>query len=98
MFLPDPCGLPQLGRGQAPPLQNTSFPVPHGLGTLKVGAPGDVVIFDTDAEWVVDPQAFASKGRNTPLSGCSLKGKVIATVVGGEVVYKDELALEKGIG
>ncbi len=60
------------------------------LGTLKAGNPGDVAIFDTEAEWVVRPEEFVSKGKNTPLAAAVLKGKVMATVLGGEVVYKDE--------
>jgi len=60
------------------------------LGTLRVGAPGDVTIFDPEAEWVVDPSAFASKGKNTPLAGCLLKGKVMATICRGEVVHKED--------
>lgn len=58
-----------------------------GLGTLRPGAPGDVTIFDPDEEWVVDPAAFASKGKNTPLAGKTLRGRVVATVYGGRVVY-----------
>jgi dihydroorotase len=65
------------------------LPFPQDLGTLKVGAPGDVTIFDPAVEWVVNPDLFASKGKNNPWSGCPLKGKVMATVVGGEVVYKE---------
>ncbi len=56
-------------------------------GTLAPGAPGDVVIFDPDREWCVDPAQFASKGRNTPLAGHVLRGQVIATIVGGEVLH-----------
>lgn len=59
------------------------------LGTLKVGNPADVTIFNPEVEWTVDPGAFASKGKNTPLAGQTLKGKVMATIVGGELVYKD---------
>ena len=59
------------------------------LGTLKEGAPADIAIFDPDAEWVVDASQFASKGKNTPLDGVTLKGRVVATIVGGEVVYSD---------
>jgi dihydroorotase len=65
-------------------------PIPRGLGTLRIGAIADITIFDPEAEWVVDPQAFASKGKNTPWAGRLLKGKVMATVVGGKIVYKDE--------
>ncbi|MFH1003098.1 MAG: dihydroorotase [Chloroflexota bacterium] len=60
------------------------------LGALAVGAPADVTIFDPDAEWVVDTGAFASKGRNTPLAGERLKGRVTATIVGGRLVYNGE--------
>ncbi len=66
------------------------------LGTLKIGAPGDVTIFDPDAEWQVDADAFASMGSNTLLNGQTLKGKVMATVFGGKVVYRDRtMTLEK---
>jgi dihydroorotase len=57
------------------------------IGTLRKGAIADVVVFDPDAEWVVDASRFASKGKNTPLDGATLKGQVVATIVGGEVAY-----------
>jgi len=60
------------------------------LGVLAFGAVGDVVIFDPSKEWVVEPDIFASKGRNTPLAGRTLKGKVVATVSRGKLVYKDD--------
>ncbi len=60
------------------------------LGTLKIGAIADVVVFDAEAEWVVDSRQFASKGRNTPLDGEKLKGRVMATISRGKLVYKDD--------
>ena len=57
------------------------------LGTLKDGAPADVTILDPDAEWMVDATKFVSKGKNTPLDGATLKGQVVATIVGGEIKY-----------
>jgi len=60
------------------------------LGTLAVGAPADVTIIDPDLEWVVDPRVFASKGKNTPLAGSTLKGKVMVTISQGKLVYKDD--------
>jgi dihydroorotase len=59
------------------------------LGTLAIGAPADVTILDPNLEWVVEPKDFASKGRNTPLAGERLKGRVMATIYGGNLVYKD---------
>ncbi len=58
--------------------------LPHG--TLQKGAAADVTIFDPDAEWTVDPEGFFSKGKNTPLAGVRLRGKVTTTLVGGRVV------------
>ena len=60
------------------------------LGTLAIGIPGDVTIFDPALEWVVDTRAFASKGKNTPLAGERLKGKIMATISQGELVFKDD--------
>ena len=57
-------------------------------GTLATGAPGDVVVFDPAAEWVVRPERFSSKSRNTPFAGRRLRGRAEVTVVGGEVVYQ----------
>jgi len=62
----------------------------EGLGTLAPGAPGDVTLIDPDADWTVDPADFASLGKNTPLGGRTLKGQVLATVCGGEVVHRLE--------
>ena len=60
------------------------------LGTLAVGAPADITIFDPDKEWAVDTRYFASRGKNTPLAGSVLKGKVMATLFQGKPVYKDD--------
>jgi dihydroorotase len=61
--------------------------IERGLGSLAEGAPGDVVVFDPEAEWVVEPERFASKGKNTPLAGRTLKGRVVATVCGGRAAF-----------
>ena len=57
------------------------------LGTLRQGAPADVVLLDPNAEWVVEAAQFASKGKNTPLDGQTVKGRVVATIYAGELVY-----------
>jgi dihydroorotase len=60
------------------------------LGTLKAGCRADVTLFDPNREWVVSSQGFVSKGKNTPFEGCQFKGKVMVTMVAGQVVYQDE--------
>ena len=59
------------------------------LGTLKQGTAADITIFDPDTEWTVDVKDFYSKGRNTPLNGHKLKGRVMTTIYNGKIVYKD---------
>lgn len=60
--------------------------VPYGR--LAIGNPADVVIFDPDEVWEVQPEKFLSMGRNTPFGGRRLKGKVKYTIVDGEIVYR----------
>jgi dihydroorotase len=57
-------------------------------GTLTPGAPGDVTILGTDFEWTYDVNRSFSKSRNSPFDGCRFRGGPVATVVGGEVVWK----------
>ncbi|MGH7481410.1 MAG: dihydroorotase, partial [Longimicrobiales bacterium] len=56
-------------------------------GTLRQGAPADVVVFDPEVSWSVDPAAFLSKSRNTPFTGRDLRGRAMLTIVGGHVVF-----------
>lgn len=56
-------------------------------GTLKVGAPADVTLFDPDEQWVVDAHKFYSKSRNTPFDGMTLRGRVRCTILDGKMVY-----------
>jgi dihydroorotase len=63
------------------------FNLPAG-GTLAPGAAADVVVIDPAARWVVDPDTFYSKSRNTPFGGRQLRGRADLTIVRGEVVYR----------
>ena len=54
-----------------------------GLGTLRVGAPGDVTVIDPEARWAVDPAAGRSKSRNTPFAGRALRGRAVRVFVDG---------------
>ena len=56
---------------------------------LAVGAVADLVIFDEDEEWTIDPAQFRSKGRNTPFAGRKVKGKVKYTISGGTIIYQE---------
>ena len=60
------------------------------LGILALGSSADITIFNPDLSWVVDTDKFVSKGKNTPLAGATLKGKVIATIYQGNIIYKDD--------
>ena len=60
------------------------------LGTLATGGPADITIFDPNKKWEVNTSDFASKGRNTPLVGSRLKGRVMAAISKGKLVYKDD--------
>jgi dihydroorotase len=55
-----------------------------------VGAPADVTLIDLNREWTVDASAFASKGRNCPFNGWTLKGKAVVTIVGGRIVSGEQ--------
>jgi dihydroorotase len=59
-------------------------------GTLSVGADADVAIVDPAREWTVDVARFASKSRNSPFQGWKLRGQVLATIVGGKLVWELE--------
>ena len=56
-------------------------------GTLREGGNADVVLFDPEKEWVVDPERLHGKSKNTPFKGRKLKGKVVLTIFRGRVVY-----------
>ena len=60
------------------------------IGSLRPGANADITIFDPNANWTVDTEKFVSKGKNSPLHGQTLKGQVVMTLVGGEVVFSYE--------
>lgn len=57
-------------------------------GKLKVGQPADIVIFDRHEKWIVNPDEFYSKSRNTPFADRELYGRVKYTICSGKIVYK----------
>lgn len=61
--------------------------IDDSYGKLTPGAKADIVIFDPNKTWTVDPEQFESKGKNTPYTGQTLIGKVMTTIVDGELRY-----------
>ncbi len=55
-------------------------------GTISVGAVADLVIFEKDSLFKIDPSKFQSKARNTPFDGWEVPVQIMHTVVGGKVV------------
>ena len=60
----------------------------HGL-PVAAGNPANLTVIDPSASWVVDPAALASRSRNTPYAGRTLRGRVRHTVLHGEPVVLD---------
>ncbi len=58
-------------------------------GSLDVGRPANVLVFDPAAHWTVDPVHFASRSRNSPYAGRELTGRARHTVFRGEPVVRD---------
>ena len=58
-------------------------------GTLRAGAPADVIVVDVDMPWVLDPDELKSKCKNTPFDEARLQGRVMRTIVAGRTVYQD---------
>jgi dihydroorotase len=58
-------------------------------GSLSIGVEGDVTVFDPDKEWVFEREDTKSKSTNSPFYGWPLKGKAIATIVAGKLVWNE---------
>ncbi len=84
-------GLLTLGElvGRMSTLPARIFNLPGG--TLSIGAPADVVVFDPDREWVVRPDEFYSRSRNTPFAGRRLFGRANTTIVRGQIAFQREI-------
>ena len=57
-------------------------------GTLRPGAPADIVVIDPDVPWVLDRDELKSKCRNTPFDEARLQGRAVRTIVAGRTVYE----------
>ena len=61
-----------------------------GKGSLGVGVDADITVFDPDREWVFRREETASKSLNNPFYGWPLRGKAVATIVGGRKVWVEQ--------
>lgn len=68
---------------------NPALVLGNGKGTLRVGAPADVVIIDAETEYIVDKNTFYTKGRNCPYDGWKVRGKALMTILDGKIVYEN---------
>ena len=59
-------------------------------GKLAKGAPADLVVFDADYAWKIDRADFWSKTKNSPFDERPVQGRVMATIVGGRTIYRDD--------
>jgi dihydroorotase len=57
-------------------------------GTLKSGAPADVIVIDPDVSWLLDADTLKSKCKNTPFDEARMTGRVVRTIVAGRSVYE----------
>jgi dihydroorotase len=57
-------------------------------GTLRAGAPADVIVVGVDVPWVLDPNDLKSKCKNTPFDEARMQGRVVRTIVSGRTVYE----------
>lgn len=64
----------------------------NGKGTLKEGAIADIAIVDMEREYIINKENLISKSKNTPFHNKKVRGKVVMTICGGKVVYKEEKA------
>ncbi|MEA2610237.1 MAG: dihydroorotase [Chloroflexota bacterium] len=55
---------------------------------LTEGSSADLVVFDRSDSWTVTHEALLSRGKNTPLVGMDLRGRVLVTIAGGELAYE----------
>ncbi len=59
-------------------------------GTLRIGEPADLTLLDLRRRWTIDPADFRSKARNTPFAGRLVRGAPVATIVGGDIVWRSD--------
>jgi dihydroorotase len=85
--LPVPQVLSRLTADPAGVLGTTLGNLQDSLGHLAVGGVADVCVLSTEGHWLVSEASLRTQGKSTPFSGYELPGRVLATVVGGQVAF-----------
>ena len=57
-------------------------------GALEAGRHADVVVFDPDVEWTVEPDRLHQRHKLTPYAGMKMRGRVEATYLRGDLIYE----------
>ncbi len=68
----------------------------NGDGRLRVGSPADLTLVDLSEEWTIEREGLVSRSSNSPYLGRKLTGRVVGTIVGGEMVY-DRVGAKFGV-
>ena len=68
----------------------STFRLEEGIGKLTPNVSRDVTILDANEQWVVDVERFTSMGKNSPLHGHALKGRVKAVIYNGSLSWSSE--------
>ncbi len=56
-------------------------------GRLQKGAPADIILFDPETPWRIDPDHLSSLSKNTPFEGRLTQGRVLRTIVDGRTIF-----------
>jgi dihydroorotase len=80
--------LSRITANPARVLGTTLGSLQDSVGHLAVGGVADVCVLSTEGHWLVTDASLRSQGKNTPFSGYELPGRVLATVVGGQVAFE----------